>query len=72
MHPLYPVPAKDNITIKFNKIQNTDYHLTTLFGQVILKGHLNSDKFEIDISEFPQGIYFLTIGNNNIKILKAE
>jgi hypothetical protein len=61
-----------HITLPFN--QNLDYYCLNSLGHEILKGRLNEECNELDLSSFPAGVYFCRISANNpgryYKVLK--
>jgi 6-phosphogluconolactonase (cycloisomerase 2 family) len=70
---LYPNPTSDiiNILTSINGAQFVS--ITNILGEVVLNKEVNLVKdspFTIDISEQPEGIYFLKVGNSIEKILK--
>lgn len=69
---VYPNPAKDFIQINANKTINSSFTLTNFLGKEILKGNFKSDKNKLDISSFPNGIYYLKIDEygKTVKIIK--
>jgi len=69
---IYPNPTNSKVNIRFGNIARVDYHLSTLTGRSVLKGIINSNQFELDLSNLPRGMYILKIGNETYKILKIE
>ncbi|HHH53868.1 MAG TPA: T9SS type A sorting domain-containing protein, partial [Bacteroidetes bacterium] len=74
---VYPTISPDNITLEFYFNQYSKYELSiyTLVGDVIVNEELDSvsNKKEIDISNFNQGIYFISLSSKNSgnkKVLK--
>ncbi|RMB61105.1 T9SS C-terminal target domain-containing protein [Dokdonia sinensis] len=66
----YPNPAKDMINIPGNgKVQ---YQFISALGQVMLNGELTGNDKQIDISEYPEGLYYLIINGKTFKILKEN
>lgn len=68
----FPNPATDEMTIVWPGVGSTDYTLSALTGQLVQKGSLSSGKNELDLSTVATGIYMMTIGQQVIKIVKAE
>ena len=71
---VYPNPATDHITIKFNS-QNTEclsYHICDLLGKIIKSGELKSKiRNEINISNLKPGIYVILLNSKNqVKTIK--
>lgn len=69
---VFPNPASDAMTIVWPGVEKTDYHLSSLTGQLIQKGSLSNGKNEIDLTSVVPGMYMMTIGQQVIKIVKAE
>jgi len=73
---IYPNPAKDKITIEFSNFEGFHLNLEIInpFGQLVYASENVGEKQEIDLSEFPQGIYFLRLrnesGQKTFKIIK--
>jgi len=70
---LYPNPVYDKFTIEF--IQNPaviyTYSINNMEGKEVITGKLHETKTLIDISNIPQGIYFIKIiSGDNIGLLK--
>jgi len=69
---LYPNPATDFIRLKMDKqYSSLDYEITNLSGQIVLKGQLDKENPSITITSLSAGIYFLSWGDKNKKILKV-
>ena len=67
---IYPNPASDFITVKSSKsnLRNMDYKVYDVLGSVVLFGILNENN-QIDIKDFAKGVYLITIGNLQTKII---
>jgi hypothetical protein len=69
---VYPSPAKDLLTIEFNLIESPrpSIEIINILGQTMKKIEKNpssDNKIDIDISEFPNGIYLIQlIGENEV------
>ncbi len=62
---IYPNPTKDKITIQDNFIADS-FQLFDLTGELLKNENVSTSKFEIDLSNYSNGIYFLTlIGKGN-------
>ena len=67
---IYPNPTKDFITISSDLII-TDIVMKNMVGQTVLTGKFTDKKVQVDLSHFPNGIYFVTInGNDILKVVK--
>ncbi|OQX98497.1 MAG: hypothetical protein B6I24_05255 [Bacteroidetes bacterium 4572_128] len=77
INKVYPIPAieKLNVSLNIENYSNLKFTLTNSLGQEVnsknvetKKGHLN---FEMNVSEIPNGIYFLNITDeNNLRTTK--
>jgi len=63
---IYPNPSTGILNIEFptNKLNNCNYKIVDPSGRLITKGEINSNITKIDISEFSEGKYILTIQNS--------
>lgn len=68
----FPNPATDAMTIVWPGAETTDYTLSSLTGQLVQQGSLSTGKNEIDLTAVAPGMYMMTIGQQVIKIVKAE
>ena len=64
---IYPNPTANIFTIKANEqLNNAIIKLTNITGQVIFeKQNQTGNQFSFDISNQPQGIYFIQIQQQN-------
>ncbi len=65
---VYPNPADDFIMISVK--QPTHYTISDIFGKTILNGVIPSDNQQINIENLPDGMYFVNINNQIVKIIK--
>jgi hypothetical protein len=62
---IYPNPADDVISVKAAiQMQNSQFIIMDQTGRRVLSGKLTGELTSADISQFPQGLYFLKIGEN--------
>ena len=69
---VYPNPTNDIIVIACHGVflqGQTEYHITNLTGQILIKGQINSEKQQIDVSRLPKGVYFITVGESAQKLI---
>jgi len=69
---IYPNPTQSSITIVHESVQYLDYTLSTLSGQEVSSGTIESNQCEIDLTHLPAGMYLLNTGNRCYKILKSQ
>lgn len=69
---IYPNPTNGNVTITLNKmLPDAGLSIINALGEVILKRDLSFlNEIELDISNFPNGIYFVQIANNQVRSTK--
>lgn len=64
---VYPNPSSDYLTIYFkNKNQKRTIELITIEGKVVGNYKTDSDTFRLDTDNLPNGIYLVTVSENNI------
>lgn len=64
---IYPNPASDNLTIALSQdIKHLEIRLLNSMGQTILQTQSNN----IDISHFPNGVYFLNVRSDKYEVNK--
>jgi len=68
---VYPNPAKNRITVKFEKMQGVDVVMYDLLGRMVLSKSLENSGQTIDVSSLKSGIYIMQLTDNeNRKINK--
>ncbi len=58
-----PNPASDIVSISINEIPKDGlrFHLTDMFGRMIVKGDITQNVTQLSISEIPPGSYFVSL-----------
>jgi hypothetical protein len=65
---LFPNPTRDFLRVQITGIKNPiNYKIQNSFGTTLLSGNLHSKTNTIDISNLPDGIYFITLGEGKGK-----
>ncbi len=68
---IYPNPAKENITIAFDKAETGQLYLRDITGRTIMMKALNqTKKLTISVQKFSPGVYFMMFENRVIKFVK--
>lgn len=67
---VYPNPSSSQITIRFEDIQQIEYQLSTTTGQVLMTGEVNKRQHSLNLESLPQGVYFLKVGSEVLKVLR--
>jgi hypothetical protein len=71
MISIYPVPAKENITIQYDAFSGVvPYTITDRLGKTILKGEINSQTSKVSVIDLSAGMYFLKVENQTVKFIK--
>jgi hypothetical protein len=60
---IYPIPAKNFITIELSSEISTNLNLFDVSGKLVLDQNI-SESTELDISDLPQGVYFLKVSTD--------
>ncbi|MFT7590628.1 MAG: chitinase [bacterium] len=68
----YPNPTRDFIHLDLSNHFDSDseFYLYNTFGEIVLSKHITSRNETMDISLFPQGIYYLSHNKQQQKIIK--
>jgi hypothetical protein len=56
-----PIPTKDLITLKSDKILNKQIKILDQFGRIMLESKIESTETQIDLEQFASGIYLLQV-----------
>lgn len=67
---IYPNPTNSLINLKIKK--DVQYELISTLGQHIFKGTLRGENKQIDLSKLQNGLYYLSINNQTIKVIKQN
>ena len=65
---IYPNPVKDQLSVS-GILKVEPYEIHSIDGKLVTKGNYTSSK-TINTSKIPKGLYFLKIGNQNLKFIK--
>jgi hypothetical protein len=64
---IYPNPASNSLTIKMdNGLGNTKLTITDVLGKTVYTGYINASINTVDVSNFDNGVYSLTLSNDKI------
>ncbi|TVQ16514.1 MAG: T9SS C-terminal target domain-containing protein [Bacteroidetes bacterium] len=66
---IFPNPATENIVVRFPQIQQGDVIVTDLNGREVFIRSMNDKELEINVSQFPAGIYILKAGEYEQKFI---
>ena len=69
---VYPNPFKNELNIKIEFTEPQEFKIYSLAGETVRKGKLVAPMNKIDLTDLPPNIYFLTIENQSIRLIKTE
>ncbi|MDE0772466.1 MAG: T9SS type A sorting domain-containing protein [Salibacteraceae bacterium] len=69
---VYPNPFKNQLNIKIEFTEPKEFKIYSLAGETVRKGKLVAPMNKIDLTDLPPNIYFLTIENQSIRLIKTE
>ena len=68
---LYPNPTDNVLFVETRLIASrpNEYRITNIMGQTLISGTITAETQQIDVSNLPQGMYFITIGDTTRKFV---
>ena len=69
---VYPNPVNDVLKIKLDKTGSYSINLLDLTGKAIAKCELIANSLEMNVSEIPSGIYFISMSNLTTGITETK
>jgi len=67
---IYPNPATTTLTISANQINQIT--INNLLGQTMYSHECNSPQVQVDVANFPPGVYFVKINSNEVRKFVKE
>jgi hypothetical protein len=67
---VFPNPTKDVVSIQLNFGIDKQYIITNVEGKRMSEGVINSNDFNVDLTEFPKGIYYLNLVDGSVGAIK--
>lgn len=67
---IYPNPVKDFINIHLGNFENSSIEIINITGQVTYRKELNEKISQIDVSDYPEGVYFIRITGEDFTTTK--
>ena len=67
---IYPNPTDGVLFIRTHAVRPYEgYRITNLIGQTVLSGNINTENQQINVSDLPQGMYFITFAGETRKFI---
>jgi len=68
---LFPNPFENNLEIRTNQFpEGAIIQITDIAGRVVFQSHYVTNNVSVNTSEWPRGIYFLRLNEQNFKLIK--
>lgn len=69
---VFPNPAKENLSVSYEQFDGSDYEIKiyNAVGRSMYQQVFSTSKSNIDLSLWPKGIYFVSIGGERTKFIK--
>ena len=67
---VYPNPTNGILNIKIDYSNDYNYLITNSIGQNIISGIGNVSELHLDLSQFENGVYFITVVTENHKFVE--
>ena len=68
---VFPNPFNQEVTIAIKSVQNTEFKIYNMIGELVSNGKLNSQINTIDLSSLAPNVYILDIENQSIRLTKT-
>ncbi len=69
---MYPNPISDYLSISFKSSKPRTIGLCSINGQQLIVKKVNGLQIQLDFSQLDEGVYFLKIDEENIKVVKSN
>ena len=68
---IYPNPTHGILVVETQCFasQPTEYRITNLMGQILMSGTITAETQQIDVTNLPQGMYFISVGDATRKFI---
>ena len=69
---VYPNPTHGILFVETchgASLPSQTYHITNLMGQTVLTGNITAENQQINVSDLPQGMYFISVGDETRKFV---
>ena len=69
---IFPNPTDNILDVETGRgmsLPDQSYHITNMIGQALMTGIITAENHRIDVSDLPQGMYFITVGDATRKFV---
>ena len=67
---VYPNPTDGILNVRLPQCDSpTEYRISNMMGQTLMSGKITAEPQQIDVSDLPQGMYFITVGEGMRKFV---
>jgi hypothetical protein len=69
---VYPNPANDVLFVETRRatsLPDQTYRITNLMGQTLMSGQITTETQQIDVTDLPDGLYFITFAGETRKFV---
>ncbi|MCR5039566.1 MAG: leucine-rich repeat domain-containing protein [Bacteroidales bacterium] len=67
---IYPNPTHGVLFVRTQALRPyEEYRITNLMGQTLMTGNINEETQQIDVTNLPQGMYFISVGEGTRKFV---
>jgi hypothetical protein len=69
---IFPNPTDNILDVETGRgmsLLDQTYHITNMIGQALMIGTITAENHRIDVSDLPQGMYFITVGDATRKFV---
>ena len=67
---VYPNPTDGILNVRLPQCDSpTEYRISNMMGQTLMSGKITAEPQQIDVSDLPQGMYFITVGEGTQKFV---
>ena len=65
---VYPNPTNGILTVSGG--HSTEYYITNMLGQILIKGQVDDEPQQINVEMLPKGMYLITIGDSKYRFVR--
>jgi hypothetical protein len=67
---VYPNPTDGVLNVRLPQCDSpTEYRISNMIGQTLMTGQITAENQQIDVSNLPKGMFFISIGKDSRKFV---